>query len=44
MEMVILIVGAVAALVAIERQKESMNRMLRAKARTDRRLPRRSGR
>lgn len=44
MEMVALIIAAVAALVVIERQKESMSRMLRAKARTDRRRRHRSSR
>ena len=44
MEMVALIVAAVAALVAIERLKASMGRRLQAKARADRRQLRRSSR
>ena len=35
MEMVILILASIAALVLIERQKESMGRMLRARAEAD---------
>lgn len=44
MEMVVLILAAVAALVLIERQKESMSRILRARTRADAKLRRGSRR